>query len=234
MPALPDVIVFDVDGVLVEVTASYRETVRATVKYFTGDDISHELIQDFKNQGGWNNDWDLVHRLVTDRRVVVTYDEVVAKFNEIFLGKNGDGLIRYEQWIPEAGFFDNFQNRSKLGIFTGRVRYELDPTMKRFAPDVRFDAIVTADDVTNQKPAPDGLQLIQKQFPSSTLWYLGDTVDDAISAKAAGVPFLGVAARSNPRYSELVGLLEEHGAFAVINDVNEIHGLMQKRQTESA
>ena len=134
MPALPEVIVFDVDGVLVEVTASYRETIRATVKHFTGDDISNDLIQEFKNQGGWNNDWDLVYRLMSDRSIVVTYDEVVSKFNEIFLGKNGDGLIRFEQWIPRPGFLRNLRDRCKLGIFTGRVRYELDPTMKRFAP----------------------------------------------------------------------------------------------------
>lgn len=234
MPALPDVLVFDVDGVLVDVSASYRETIRATVKYFTGEEASHDLIQEFKNQGGWNNDWDLVLRLVSDHSVVVTYQQVVSKFNEIFLGNNGDGLIRYEQWIPDADFFRDLQPRFKLGIFTGRVRYELDPTMKRFTPEVVFDAVVTADDVTNQKPAPDGLHLIQKQFPSSTLWYAGDTVDDAISAKEAGVPFIGVAAPSNPRYSELVDRLKEQGAFAVITDVNQLHQLLEQAQVESA
>jgi len=234
LPALPDLIVFDVDGVLVDVTASYHETIRATVKYFTGEEVSEDLIQEFKNQGGWNNDWDLVLRLVSDRSVVVTYQEVVSKFNEIFLGNNGDGLIRYEQWIPRPDFFRCLQGQFKLGIFTGRVRYELDPTMKRFSPEVGFDAVVTADNVTNQKPAPDGLHLIQKQFPSSTLWYLGDTVDDAISAKEAGVPFIGVASRSNPRYSELVYRLKEHGAFAVVNDVNELHGLIEQTQVKQA
>jgi len=234
LPALPELIVFDVDGVLVEVTASYRETIRATVKHFTGDDISNDLIQEFKNQGGWNNDWDLVYRLVSDRSIVVTYDEVVSKFNEIFLGKNGDGLIRFEQWIPRPGFLRNLRDRCKLGIFTGRVRYELDPTINRFARDIPFDAVVTADDVTNQKPAPDGLEAIQKRFPSSTMWYLGDTVDDAISAKSAGVPFVGVAAKSNPRYSELVSRLQEHGAFAIIDDVNELERLMEQGREESA
>ena len=64
MPALPDVIVFDMDGVLVEVTDSYRETIRATVRHFTGEEVSQRLIQEFKNQGGWNNDWDLVSALI--------------------------------------------------------------------------------------------------------------------------------------------------------------------------
>ena len=51
----PDVIVFDMDGVLVEVSESYREAIRETVKHFTGETVSHDVIQDFKNAGGWNN-----------------------------------------------------------------------------------------------------------------------------------------------------------------------------------
>src|ERR1700690_3868246 len=96
----PDVLVFDMDGVLVEVSRSYREAIREVVLHFTGDLVSHDLIQDFKNQGGWNNDWLLCHRLITDRGVQIEYASVVAYFNKIFLGENGDGLVRFEQWMP--------------------------------------------------------------------------------------------------------------------------------------
>ena len=50
-------LVFDMDGVLVEVSESYRETIVQTVKIFTGKTISRELIQEYKNRGGYNNDW---------------------------------------------------------------------------------------------------------------------------------------------------------------------------------
>ena len=56
---------FDMDGVLVDVTESYRETIAQTVEHFTGTTCSRELIQDYKNQGGWNNDWKLSHHIVT-------------------------------------------------------------------------------------------------------------------------------------------------------------------------
>jgi len=49
--------VFDIDGVLVEVMKSYREAIRETVLHFTGELVSQDEIQDFKNAGGWNNDW---------------------------------------------------------------------------------------------------------------------------------------------------------------------------------
>ncbi len=63
----PEVIVFDMDGVLVEVSQSYREAIRETVRHFTGELVSHDEIQDFKDAGGWNNDWLLSQRLISDR-----------------------------------------------------------------------------------------------------------------------------------------------------------------------
>ena len=166
----PDVIVFDVDGVLVEVTASYREAIRATVRHFTGHDVSHKTIQDFKNQGGWNNDWDLSQRLITDHGHGVTYDEVVRVFNQLFFGTNGDGLITRQEWIPQNGLLQTLNATFSLAIFTGRFRYELDATLQRVGGNIRFDPIVAADDVVNPKPAPEGLLTIQERYHGKHLW----------------------------------------------------------------
>ena len=57
-------IVFDMDGVLVDVTESYRESIAQTVKHFTGVEVTREEIQDYKNQGGWNDDWKLSHHII--------------------------------------------------------------------------------------------------------------------------------------------------------------------------
>src|ERR1700750_1919611 len=127
----PDVLVFDMDGVLVEVSRTYREAIVETVRHFTGETVSHDLIQDFKNAGGWNNDWLLSHRLIQDRGVTVDYPDVVDYFNLVFLGENGDGLIRYEEWMPQNGLLERLLNRAELAIFTGRARFEADVTLNR-------------------------------------------------------------------------------------------------------
>ena len=54
---MDSLIVFDMDGVLAEVTESYREAIVQTVEHFTGQRIAREFIQQYKNAGGWNNDW---------------------------------------------------------------------------------------------------------------------------------------------------------------------------------
>ena len=134
----PDVIVFDMDGVLVEVTQSYREAIRETVRFFTGADVSHDTIQDFKTAGGWNNDWQLSHRLIGDLGKTVPYEEVVDRFNLIFFGANGDGLISKEQWMPKEGLLEGLAERASLAIFTGRVKYEADATLGRYARAYQF------------------------------------------------------------------------------------------------
>src|SRR5215472_14829414 len=117
-------IVFDMDGVLVEVTESYRGTVAATVRHFTGRDITNLEIQEYKNRGGFNNDWRLSHQITRDFGIEVEYDAVVEKFKSIFWGNGSDGLILREKWMAEAGLLERLQSRYGLAIFTGRMADE--------------------------------------------------------------------------------------------------------------
>jgi len=219
-------IVFDMDGVLAEVTESYREAIVQTVKHFTGQQIERDLIQDYKNQGGWNNDWALSQKIAADLGVDVPYNTVVDYFNEIFIGKNGDGLIQREQWFPKPGLLERLRERFGLAIFTGRLQYEAEITLKRFAPGCQFDPLLCADHVTKSKPDPEGLLAIQGRHPGRKLWYVGDTVDDARSAHAAGVPFIGIVARNHSRRDEILRLFKQEQAIAVLENVNEIEGAL--------
>jgi HAD superfamily phosphatase len=219
-------LVFDMDGVLVEVTESYREAIVQTVRHFTGRTVEREVIQEYKNQGGWNNDWLLSQRLCRDFGVQVDYPVVVDYFCRIFFGEDKDGLITRETWIPSDGLLDRLAARFDLAIFTGRLQQEVAITLRRFVPNVNFDPVIAADDVEQPKPAPDGLNLIKSRRRGATFIYVGDTVDDARSSSAAGVPFIGIAAPSNPKHHELAALLRQEGAFAVLDDINQIEGVL--------
>jgi len=218
--------VFDMDGVLAEVTESYREAIVQTVEHFTGRRIERDLIQDYKNQGGWNNDWALSQKIAADLGVDVPYNTVVDYFNQIFIGENGNGLIQREQWFPKPGLLERLRGRFDLAIFTGRLQYEAEITLKRFAPDCTFDPLLCAEHVTKSKPAPDGLLAIQRMKPGRKLWYVGDTVDDARSARAAGVSFIGIAASNHSRRDEILRLFETEKAVAVLENVNEIESAL--------
>lgn len=219
---MDSIVVFDMDGVLAEVTASYRAAIIETVAHFTGQRIDNDFVQRYKNAGGWNNDWALSQKLAADLGVEIPYQTVVDYFNRIFIGENGDGLIRRESWLPEPGFLNRLSRRFGLAIFTGRLRYELDFTLDRFAPEFTFDPIICAEHVTKPKPAPEGLEMIRQKKPGVRLWYVGDTVDDARAASAARVPFIGIIAKGHSRAKELGELFRQENAVAVFENVNQI------------
>jgi len=133
-----------------------------------------------------------------------------------------------ERWIARDGLFERLSKRFQLAVFTGRLRWEAEFTLNRFAPHLTFAPIVGADDVTQLKPAPEGLLKVITQASGNKAWYIGDTVDDARCASAAGVPFIGIAAPSNPRHDELVTVLRNAGAIAVLDDINQLESVLDQ------
>jgi HAD superfamily phosphatase len=218
------------DGVLTEVSESYREAIVQTVEHFTGRKITRDVIQQYKNRGGWNNDWALSKQISSDLGTELDYQDVIDEFNRVFLGRRrggvGDGLIARETWFPQAGLLERLSERGGLAIFTGRLQEEARISLTRFASGLKFDPIICADDVARGKPSPDGLHAIQKVRPGCRLIFVGDTVDDARSATAAGVPFIGIAAEAHSRREDLIRLFEEERAIAILENINEIEGVL--------
>ncbi|MBC8166246.1 MAG: HAD hydrolase-like protein [Bryobacteraceae bacterium] len=220
---LKPVLVFDMDGVLVDVSDSYRATIVEVVRHFTGQTVTREVIQDYKNAGGWNNDWALSQKLIAEvGGQTIAYEDVVKVFQQYFFGLNNDGLVLNEKWIPAPGLLEGLSTQYMLSIFTGRLLAEAQFTLTRFVPQLHWSMIVADDNVARSKPAPDGLLNIASAFPGAKLLYFGDTVDDARSASAAGVEFIGVAHGNNPKHSELVALLRQEGARDVIDNIGRI------------
>jgi HAD superfamily phosphatase len=220
-----DLIVFDMDGVLVDVSESYRAAIQATVRHFTGVEPTGDEVQSWKNRGGFNDDWKLSHRMIQEHGEEVHFDDVVSRFQKIFLGENNDGLILRERWLAGEGLFDRLAANHTLAIFTGRYGWEAQITLDRFAKQI-FDPVIGLDHVTYPKPHPEGLHRIRTKVSHRNVWYLGDSVDDARAASAAGVPFIGIAAPAAPRHEELAALLRDEGAIAVIDDINSLEDVL--------
>lgn len=241
-------LILDMDGVLVDVTESYRQTIIETVRHFTGVEITHTEIQAAKNRGGSNNDWDLSLELVRERGGAPERGEVIAAFQRIYLGENpstfaqggpfgaaqdgerqpnrNNGLIARERWLPRDHLLERLSARFRLALFTGRERWEAQFTLSKFAPGVRFDPIVGMEDVQFEKPNPEGLLKIVEQMKPAEVFYIGDVMDDCLAARAAAVPFIGVVSPQNPLAAELEALFRKGGAQAVVPDINELERVL--------
>ncbi|WP_411965295.1 TIGR01548 family HAD-type hydrolase [Haloferax sp. YSMS24] len=73
-----DAVVFDIDGVLVDVADSYRRAIVESVDRTYGETISRDDVQQFKDAGGFNNDWELTYAaalyVLTAREADVSLD----------------------------------------------------------------------------------------------------------------------------------------------------------------
>jgi HAD superfamily hydrolase (TIGR01548 family) len=224
----PQLIIFDVDGVLVDVHGSFHRTTLETVRFFTGKGVTRKELHRWKNRSGFNDDWKLSTAWVRSLGGKAEYDEVKSKFMELYWGANGKGHVEGEKWLLPRGSLRRLASRADLALFTGRVRKETDYTLDRCRVREFFRHIVTVEDVKCPKPDPEGLLKILNGREPATAIYLGDNVDDALSAQAAGVPFVGILPRNVHGRRERRALLTKFGARAILSDVRELETWLKR------
>ncbi|MFB6205607.1 MAG: TIGR01548 family HAD-type hydrolase [Haloglomus sp.] len=96
-----DTVVFDVDGVLIDVADSYRRAVVESVERVYGETLAREQLQRFKNAGGFNNDWTLTYAVAL---YVLAYREGLGRSVETFtdtVAASGGGLEAVEAVVAD-------------------------------------------------------------------------------------------------------------------------------------
>ncbi|PSP83380.1 TIGR01548 family HAD-type hydrolase [Halobacteriales archaeon QS_1_68_17] len=85
-----DAVVLDVDGVIVDVADSYRRAIVESVERVYGETIDRADIQQFKDAGGFNNDWELTHAVAL---FVLAgrhgFDPDIDRFTDLIAGTGG-------------------------------------------------------------------------------------------------------------------------------------------------
>ena len=230
MKAAPLIIIFDVDGVLVDVRGSFHRTLIETLHFFTRRRITSAEIHAWKNRRGFNDDWKLSHAWIQSLGFENSYEEIKKKFQEIYWGVGDSGNVRHERWLLPKPALRRLGKNSELAIFTGRIRHELDYTLDRNTLRSYFTKIVTVENVKLPKPDPEGLlQILDGRDPQSAI-YLGDNIDDAVAAKAAHVPFLGVLPYRSEARRHRGATLTSLGAKTILGSVLQLESWMAKHQ----
>ena len=216
------VLVFDIDGVLVDVRKSYREAIRLTVERLTGKKASAGEIQALKNEGGYNSDWELSRELAKRKGKKAELATVKRVFQGFYLGKNFGGLIANEKLLADKEGLKRLAERYRLAVFTGRPRAEAEFALQRFGVRDLFAEVVCMEDVPpgKAKPGPWGLKEVLRRLGAAAGADFGDTPDDQQAARRAGLTAVGVLPPQD-KGRELRELLRKNGAGKVFGDVNE-------------
>jgi histidinol-phosphate aminotransferase len=222
----PKALIFDIDGVLVDVSNSYRTAIAKTVEYFTKNEVQPLEISQLKQKTGFNNDWDLSEALIKKRGFSVPKEKIIEKFQELYLGKNGvGGLIENEKWLIRKGILEELAKKYALGILTGRPKEEAFIALDNACAKKYFKVIIAMEDCEGKgKPNPFGLNLALEKLrvlDKTGSVYVGDVPDDMRAAKNAGLIGVG-SLPPQDKSNELKEILLNAGAKSVIFEVNEI------------
>ena len=222
----PEILIFDVDGVLIDVKETFWRSALQTVEKLTGKKGTWADLHKWKRQAGNNDDWMMVSRWATAWGVPTTYEEARTAFQPFYWGSNGKpGNVAKEKWLVTPKLVEKWARRRELNLFTGRTRQEFTYSFERWAAAKHFRRIITMDDA-RKKPFPDGLHaILGKRDPESAL-YLGDNVDDALAAKAAGVPFMAILPKGVPDYRQRAARFRQLGALRLLERARDLDPLL--------
>ncbi len=222
--AAPEAILFDMDGVLADVSRSYRTAIIQTAAAF-GVTVTDRDVEALKAQGNANDDWSLTQRLVNAAGVEASLVEVTTRFEELYQGVDGEpGLKDTERLLLGREDLAELAQRFRLGVVTGRPRSDAEFFLRSQGIADLFDVVVTRDDAA-LKPSPEPTALALKQLGVRRAWLLGDTLDDIQSAKGASVLGIGVLAPGAP-VASTAPALRRAGAATVLSDVQDLMDLL--------
>ncbi|BAY62894.1 HAD family hydrolase [Calothrix brevissima NIES-22] len=201
--SLKAIAVFDIDGVIRDVSGSYRRAIADTVEYFTNQAYRPTPIDidQLKSEGVWNNDWEASQELTyryfesqgqSRAQIQLDYNSIVAFFQSRYRGTdphNFTGYICDEPLLLQSSYLEQLtQAKIAWGFFSGATRgsanYILEKRLGLKAP-----VLIAMEDAPG-KPDPTGLfatvEILENGSENlAPVFYVGDTVADMYTVTKA-------------------------------------------------
>jgi HAD superfamily phosphatase len=224
----PRILIFDVDGVLVDVQGTYWRSALETVRALSGKRVTLKELHEWKSKPGNNDDWAMTSKWLTALGRPTTYDEARATFEKFYWGTDGKpGLVRNEKLLVTPALIGRWAKRYELNLFTGRTRQEFSFTFAKWPATKHFRTVITMDDA-KRKPHPEGLLKILAGRDPQTALYVGDNIDDALAARDARVPFVALLERDHVEYRRRANEFRKLGALALLQRANELERMLRR------
>lgn len=183
-PASRPVILFDLDGTLINTKRLYLECYRRAILPYLGRELTAEEIMALRPR----SELRFFRDVVGEERL----QACMRDFHHAYEALHAQYFRGIYPGIPEM--LEAFRRRElPLGIVTGKSRrsWELTSAHTQLG---HFATLIFDDDVSEPKPDPEGLRLALDRLgaePEQT-YYLGDSISDIEAARAAGIRPAGV------------------------------------------
>lgn len=202
--------VFDIDGVIRDVSGSYRRAIADTVEHYTNGHYrpTIEDIDQLKSEGIWNNDWkaseELIHRYCAEQQQPqpnASYEEITDYFQKRYRGPDTEdpdqwtGYIASEPLLVDKSYLEALtQSGVPYAFFSGATKGSATFVLQRRI-GLSEPFLIAMEDAPS-KPDPVGLmmsvQLVEAQHSEDKdlpVVYAGDTAADMKTIVAAKQQF---------------------------------------------
>lgn len=182
-----EAVMFDCDGTLVDsMPAHFDAWCEALASYGAGGIFREDI---FFAMGG-RPSRDIVVDLNSEYGLKLDPDAIALAKREAFLKK-----LHQLEFIDEvAAFAKSLRGKMPIAVVSGGSRYVVEKTLHLLECSDWFDEVVTADDVSNGKPAPDIFLKAAELLgvaPEKCL-VIEDAPPGVIAAQAAGMQVITV------------------------------------------
>jgi len=205
--------VFDVDGVIFDVSRTYHVAIKKTVEHYIGKEIGLKTIKNMKFDFGINNDYYVSYAIISYLKYGVPYEEIkklskkcknavaecvkerfnipltIEEVTETFIDFY-ENLKDNEVLLIEPFVFEWLKRKKyKLGVLTGRPKTDVEYSFKKYNLWDKFDIIIHDDsleDISLKKPNPYALKYTLELLGAdkeTEKYYVGDTISDKLMAE---------------------------------------------------
>lgn len=203
------VILFDMDGVLVDSLRTHYYAFNAAIEKFGKERISPKKFQE--EFWGTYIEQDLKHVFgdISKQKVVEIAEEFASQVTR---------FVKFTRIYPETKeiLTELMKRNLKMGVITNTKRKSVDIILDQVGLTGYFTIIIYGDDVKKPKPAPDGIIKACKSLglkPSEGI-YVGDNSQDIIAGKSAGCLTVGISRTSDREKFE--------GADVIIDNLTQL------------
>lgn len=184
----PRAVLFDLDGTLLDTVGDLAEASNRMLAELSRPLRSLDEVHSFVGKGLPN----LVRRCLTEggEATEAEIERAIVVFRRHYAEVNGQ-TTRIYPGVTEV-LEDLQQRRIKLAVVTNKAGDFTLPLLERMGLNAYFDAVVSGDTLAVKKPDPAVLhhacELLQVEAGEALM--IGDSQNDALAARGAGMPVL--------------------------------------------
>lgn len=216
-------VLFDFDGTIVDLNFKYEESRTAILKLLVilGFDTSIFSLRDSAQ-----TILEKVEKQIKEKFLNIKLSEIKDKIYSIIdefeieavkASKLSEGTKAIISFLSEKGI--------KKGLVTNSGKKAVELTLKKHDLEHDFDVIVTRDEVDKLKPYGNGIKLALRiiNVPVKNAVYVGDSINDLLAARDAGVCFIKI-----DRLANYIERLKEASPDYTVKSLSEAMSLLKQ------